>query len=284
MDRNLLARIAVAAAAIPIILWIAYQGGDWLLGMVGIFAVLAMWEYLKAEQISFSHPIAWFAIALVVISVLAERFGGPDRVRPAPHADQIRLTVLIGFFLATSLSYAVGRRQPSQLFATTTRLFWGVAYIALLYPFVYKVGAASGALPGGDLLLMLFAILWLGDTAAMGIGAWLGTHQLAPTVSPNKTIEGLIGGLVGALIAGLAIWWWRFAEAEWMTFVDAIILALGCSLVGQLGDLVESMWKRSRGIKDSSSIIPGHGGVLDRFDSLLFAAPFMYGYVRLIIL
>jgi phosphatidate cytidylyltransferase len=136
-----------------------------------------------------------------------------------------------------------------------------------------KISTASS---GGDLLLFLFGVLWVGDTAAMGVGKWLGRHKLAPAVSPNKTVEGFIGGFVGALAVGLLMAFWKFGQ---LPLYHVLFMALGCSLFGQLGDLVESMWKRSLGIKDSSDIIPGHGGVLDRFDSLLFAAPFMYGYL-----
>jgi phosphatidate cytidylyltransferase len=126
-------------------------------------------------------------------------------------------------------------------------------------------------------LLFLFGLLWIGDTAAMGIGSWLGRHKLAPTVSPNKTVEGFIGGLAGAVAVGLLMHFWRLPQ---IGLGHILIIALGCSLFGQLGDLVESMWKRSLGIKDSSRVIPGHGGVLDRSDSLLFATPFMYFYLH----
>jgi phosphatidate cytidylyltransferase len=126
------------------------------------------------------------------------------------------------------------------------------------------------------LLLFLFALLWVGDTCAMGFGKWLGKHKLAPGVSPNKTVEGFIGGIIGAVAIGVLMYYWKFHQ---MPFVHIMAISVGCSIFGQLGDLVESMWKRSLGIKDSSNIIPGHGGVLDRFDSLLFAAPFMYFYL-----
>ena len=93
-----------------------------------------------------------------------------------------------------------------------SRLTWGVLYICMFYPTVYGVsyvGGLSTGFSGGDLLLFLFGLLWVGDTAAMGIGAWLGKHKLAPTVSPNKTIEGFIGGIVGAIAVGVLMYFWK---------------------------------------------------------------------------
>jgi phosphatidate cytidylyltransferase len=161
-------------------------------------------------------------------------------------------------------------------------LIWGILYLGGLYPFVILLGTTAwlpyvDAFSGGDCLLFLFALLWVGDTAAMWVGSALGKHRLAPAVSPNKTIEGFIGGLLGAAVIGIVMALWKFSGLPWYHVLG---IAIGCSLFGQLGDLVESMWKRSLGIKDSSTLIPGHGGVLDRFDSLLFAAPFMYFYLK----
>jgi phosphatidate cytidylyltransferase len=153
-------------------------------------------------------------------------------------------------------------------------------YLGLTYPIVFLVGSGVRGLHGGDSLLFLFGILWLGDTAAMGVGKALGRRKLAPTVSPNKTVEGFFGGIAGGLVIGLIMYFWKFAG---LGIVHVLVVAAGCSVFGQLGDLVESMWKRSIGIKDSSAIIPGHGGVLDRFDSLLFAAPFMYFYFSIVV-
>ena len=169
-----------------------------------------------------------------------------------------------------------------MLFLSHSRLLWGFTYIIFLYPFVYAIngvyfGGGLASAGGGDRMLFLFAVLWVGDTAAMWIGSAVGKHKLAPTVSPNKTIEGFVGGLLGALAVGVLMIFWKFSSVSWY---HVLLIALGCSFFGQLGDLVESMWKRSLGIKDSSAIIPGHGGVLDRFDSLLFAAPFMWLYYQ----
>lgn len=296
MSRNLIARIAVSVAAIPIILWICYQGGLWLLGMITLFALVGMHEYLVAEGHTPVTAPYWgtFLAATVTFAILI--FGyialvddGPMRAADALGFGGIWILSAIAtlvFFVLSSILFALGHRPPGELFHTTTRLLWGLVYIAWLYPIVFLVGtfvpAVVGAgFAGGDLLLFLFAVLWVGDTSAMFFGMRFGRHKLAPAVSPNKTVEGFVGGIVGALAAGVAVYFVRFYEL--VPLYHVMIAAVGCSVFGQLGDLVESMWKRSLNIKDSSALIPGHGGVLDRFDSLLFAAPFLFAYFVLIV-
>ncbi len=245
-----------------------------------LFLSIATGEFLYNEGYRPVHLLFWLAVLTVVllyatIAGMALDFnarfgapvGGPDAV--------MALSLIVVFFLLTGMILAAGRETPVRLFQRHSRLVWGVLYLGCTYPVVFLVGNGGHGIHGGDAMLFLFGLLWIGDTAAMGIGSRLGRYKLAPAVSPNKTVEGFIGGVVGALAVGLLMYFWKFQSLGlWHTMT----VAAGCSVVGQMGDLVESMWKRSLDIKDSSSIIPGHGGVLDRFDSLLFAAPFMYAY------
>jgi phosphatidate cytidylyltransferase len=282
MSRNLIARIAVAVVAVPAILWISYRGGVWLFGMVMLFALLAAGEFLTREGFRPSGLIFWLGLVAIGLSIGVST-GFVDLSRLLTVEMSIYggvLAVLSAFFLITAMILVVGKESPAELFKRHARLMWGVLYLGLLYPFVYKVGQGLPTIGGGDCLLFLFALLWLGDTAAMGVGKWLGKHKLAPTVSPNKTVEGFVGGIVGALVIAVVMHFWRLPD---LGLVHLVFIALGASVFGQLGDLVESMWKRSLGIKDSSSLIPGHGGLLDRFDSLLFAAPFVYAYLHLVV-
>ncbi len=283
MSKNLITRISVAVVAIPAILWICYQGGAWLFGMTALFAMIAITEFLINENYKPSGISFWFAAVIVALMLLSrfESTAGWFWLQFLFSGT----TGIILFFLVSAMFFAIGKRPPADLFTGHSRLLWGVLYIGLLYPYVYLVGGTSSHLTallpsGGDWLLFLFGVLWVGDTAAMGFGRWLGRHKLAPAVSPNKTVEGFIGGILGALAVGVLMYFWKFQSLDWY---HVLVLSVGCSVFGQLGDLVESMWKRSVGIKDSSPIIPGHGGVLDRFDSLLFAAPFMFFYRFLII-
>jgi phosphatidate cytidylyltransferase len=278
MSKNLIVRICVAAVAIPVILWISYQGGGWLSGMVMLLALIGISEFLIAEGYGPGCPVFWGGLLATAV-LLLQALGIVD-------TGYTVMVMVTAVFLVSGMLFSIGRRPPAELFKSCSRLVWGILYIGLLYPFVSTIGNladTSVALPvsGGDALLFLFGVLWVGDTAAMGVGKALGKHKLAPAVSPNKTVEGFIGGIAGALLIGVIMCFWKF---EQVAFQHVMLLALGCSIFGQLGDLVESMWKRSLGIKDSSAIIPGHGGVLDRFDSLLFAAPFMSFYFSFVFL
>jgi phosphatidate cytidylyltransferase len=282
MSRNLATRIVVAAVAIPIILWICYQGGWWLLGMVAFFALAAMAEFLLNEGYTPGSSLFWVAMLAVILILVAIGYGLDESMEGSVTTyGSILLPVIVGTFVLSAMFNAIGKQPPDVLFVRSARFFWGVSYVVLLYPVVFLLGEVSrviGSVPfsGGDCLLFLFGVLWVGDTAAMGVGKWLGKRRLAPTVSPGKTVAGFVGGLLGALAVALLMVFWKFKLMPWY---HVLAIAMGASVFGQLGDLVESMWKRSLGIKDSSSIIPGHGGVLDRFDSLLFAAPFMLAYL-----
>lgn len=276
ISQNLIIRIVVSALAIPAVLWISYQGGAWLFGMVLCFSLIGIYEFLTQEKHKLNSLFFWMAIITVFLSFLLKtKHNLPgfslNFYEFSPHY------VLLIFFVVTAVLTAIKNEDPKILFEKHSRLVWGVAYITLLYPYVYLVGQGFGSVSGGDALLFLFALLWVGDTAAMGTGTLLGKHKLAPTVSPNKTVEGFVGGLCGAVAVAVII---HFTLLSQISLILLVICALGASLLGQLGDLVESMWKRSLGIKDSSGIIPGHGGLLDRFDSLLFAAPFVFYFFK----
>lgn len=135
---------------------------------------------------------------------------------------------------------------------------------------------------GARLILALYLIVWLGDTAAYFVGSLLGRHKLASRISPKKTWEGALGNLAGNIAGAFFV---KAAICTDWTAIDAVALGMILGVVGMLGDLVESSWKRSVGVKDSamdSFAIPGHGGMLDRVDSLVFAAPALYTYVRLV--
>lgn len=268
MNKNLLIRTAVAAVAIPIILWICYQDEPLLWGMVTLFALVAMAEFLIAEGYGFRSAVFWLGLLATIANMVSHLLG------PIFNWAYFHQLPLVLTFLVCAMVVTVGRRSPSELFTAHARLMWGTVYLFLLYPYVALVGVYTG-----DWLLFLFGLLWLGDTTAMFVGKAFGKHKLAPTVSPNKTVEGFVGGIVGAIIVAIILGFWRL---NMIPMWQLVLIAILCSVFGQLGDLVESMWKRSLNLKDSSSIIPGHGGVLDRFDSLLFAAPVMY-YAMLLI-
>ena len=172
------------------------------------------------------------------------------------------LTLLLGIVGFAEYYQLVQRMHPAS---APVWLLLGFGYIALgLLSFF------GTRVLGGTLWLLL--IVWATDIAAYEVGRRIGRTKLAPTISPNKTVEGFIAGLLGGLLIGL-IYGLCFMKAG---FVASLLIPLFISLLGQLGDLLESKVKRLAGVKDSGRLFPGHGGVLDRFDSLLLTSPFMY--------
>ncbi|HEX8750326.1 MAG TPA: phosphatidate cytidylyltransferase [Nitrospira sp.] len=152
----------------------------------------------------------------------------------------------------------------------------GLLYIGL--PLSYLV--MIRLLPQGEwFLLFLLLVTWAADTGAYYVGTLCGQHALAPRISPKKTIEGLVGGFLGAMVFAYIARWWFLSE---LSGLDCLVLAVLLTLAGLWGDLAESAIKRSVGAKDSGGILPGHGGMLDRLDSLLFTAPAFYYYVTFI--
>jgi len=269
MSRNLLIRTLVAVIFGPAIIYLCYLGDYWLFGMLMIFAAIGIGEYVWNLRICPSSVLFWltmlFTLAIVAVSILIDFSSG--------------LILLTGYFMCLGMILAIRNESPTELFRLNSALLWGAAYIGLLYPFPAYIRNVSDS-NGGHWLLFLFGTLWLSDTLAMGVGKWLGQRKLAPTVSPNKTVAGFIGGMLGGIVVAVIMHYWLLHEiAFWHLLIGGLLV----SVVGQLGDLVESCWKRSYGIKDSSAIIPGHGGVLDRFDSLLFAAPALFWFLHYLV-
>ena len=152
----------------------------------------------------------------------------------------------------------------------------GMLYVGLTLSYLVLVRL----LPEGELLLFfLLLVTWAADTAAYYVGTLYGQRALAPRISPKKTVEGLAGGLVGATLVAYAARWTFVPE---FSNIDTLVLALFLTLAGLWGDLVESAIKRGVGVKDSGDLLPGHGGMLDRLDSLLFTAPAFYYYVTFV--
>jgi phosphatidate cytidylyltransferase len=148
----------------------------------------------------------------------------------------------------------------------------GIVYVCVWLSFLVVIRNDA---EGIQWIFFILLVLWMGDTGAYIVGSMMGRTKLYPSVSPNKTIEGALSGLLFSLLTGLAC---RKIFLPDISLVHCILLTAGIALIGQLGDLCESVFKRERGFKDSGTILPGHGGVLDRIDSLLFAAPFLYYY------
>ena len=194
-----------------------------------------------------------------------------------------RWEILIGLCLFVLLALAVLTLR-SPLEQAVKSLAFSILGLIYLYLFAFwilirQLPAATGYdyASGGHWMVSLFLMVWSCDTAAYFGGKGLGRHKLAPLISPHKTREGAVFGFLGAIFAAVVIHYLFFAS---LRLTDLLVIALLVAILGQLGDLFESLLKRSAQLKDTSTLIPGHGGVLDRFDSLLFVSPWVYLYLR----
>jgi phosphatidate cytidylyltransferase len=176
--------------------------------------------------------------------------------------------------------------EMNKALASASATAFGVVYVALLASFLIGVRMLSdSAKPAtvshlsSKLLTMFFAMVMMTDTGAYYTGRLIGRHKLAPRVSPGKTIEGAVGGFVMAVVTGFLCKLIFFPE---IPLAHALVLGAAIGAIGQIGDLAESMLKRGAGVKDSGNLLPGHGGMLDRIDSILFCAPILYYYSRLV--
>jgi phosphatidate cytidylyltransferase len=246
-------RILTAAVAIPLVLLITIFSPDWLFALiVGLVAAAAAEEFWElGHKKGIGRPPKWFLAGplLVAISFL---HGFEWVVASVAIAGVVLLTATV---LSGSLESAFG------------------SVVTGLSSLVYCAGTLGFLiLIPRQWILVLFAIVWIGDAAAYYGGRALGKHLLAPKVSPKKTVEGAIAGLFGSILIGVAGGTWVLHQ-PWLTMTFVSVLT---AILGQIGDLAESVLKRSAGVKDSSSILPGHGGILDRLDSLFFATPIFY--------
>jgi phosphatidate cytidylyltransferase len=192
---------------------------------------------------------------------------------PFSGGDRLALACITGFFLAFALLFLFRIRDITTAARDIAYAVLGFLYIPFLLMHLVMLHRTTY---GWQWLLVIMLIVMTNDSAAYYTGCAFGRHRLYPLVSPKKSIEGALGGVAGSICGTLLA---RFTFFPQLPLADALVTAVVIGILGQTGDLFESLLKRSFGVKDSGSIIPGHGGVLDRLDSIIFAAPAMYYYV-----
>lgn len=259
------------AATVSLILW---GSSVLLLAAALLIALLGLWEFYRLCEAAGVPPIRipGYLLALAFcLLFLAER-GAPRTLPFAPSVGWVNALAALAFgaalWLGLSLLPGWGglRLLRSPRFATLL----GPAYISIPLYLLVWVREQHGPW----LLLFGLAVIWAGDTAGYFIGKSFGKHKSSPLVSPNKTWEGTFASFAASLlVALLAVIGFRYGR-----FLELLALAAALNVAGQLGDLAESALKRSAGVKDSSNLVPGHGGVLDRIDAMLFAAPVLWYY------
>lgn len=276
MASNMTRRVAFAAAAIPLALLVVWYGGWPLALLVATVAALGVRELFAIAESQGYTPLRFSGVALALAF--------PLLVHAALAYPHIGAWIdgmwpfLVGLGLVIWLAELLWQRAPTQrpLGAISVTLF-AVAYAAVLPAFLLGIRhGAHGERSWAGTVLVFFplVVVWVCDSAAMFAGKAIGGPRLAPVISPGKTRVGGVAGLLGGLAVAplFALWLFPMVGVE-LGLAPALLLALGLSGVGQLGDLAESLFKREAGVKDSSNLIPGHGGVLDRFDALYVVLP-----------
>ncbi len=280
-------RLAVAAIGIPLVIVLLIVGGWPLTAVIGLIAVLATWELFAMAEPGGTRAFfgigAAGSLAIVILAGVTRSYR-----TAAPWA----LGVVLAVFLLSS-TMAIKRRWPGGRPLTAVSLtLLGVILgggcfsfaLFLRYPPQAMGAGLAPPLSGPRLLAFPIAVTWVGDSAAYFVGSMLGRHKLIPPVSPGKTVEGGVAGLLGALLVG-AILGWTFLSFHPSTVVSVLVGGAMGTLLGfaaQVGDLAESVNKREAGVKDSGRLLPGHGGILDRFDALMFTLPVTYVLVQLL--
>ncbi|MEX2181093.1 MAG: phosphatidate cytidylyltransferase [Gemmatimonadaceae bacterium] len=274
-------RVLFAAAAIPVVALAVFVGDAPLTVLLSLVAGLGAWEFARLAAAAGHRPLMRTGIvlaALIPLMVHALRLG-----YWVPPFSWVALVV------PALLTLALWRRGSlgAPLGAVATTLL-GVWYTGGLLSFVYALRYhrfAVGAVAGALLVAFPVVLTWLNDSGAFFAGKRFGKRKLMPSVSPAKTVAGAVGGLVVSVVAA-----WLYARLVLGPYAGlglslgaVVLFGVAVSAAAQLGDLVESLLKREAGVKDSSTLIPGHGGVLDRTDSLLFAVPVAYVLLDLLL-
>jgi phosphatidate cytidylyltransferase len=259
-------RLLTAAFLIPLAWYLCKRGPFPLfLAAALLLAVIGAWECATILRRRGSHPFPWFAVLASFCVVFSFA-----RSEPFPTAGAVLTAVAL---LVPALSM-LRRDTPELMLDAAMTTYFPVLFVGLPMGFVVALEHIPGT-NGPDLLLLAMLCVTLSDTGAFYLGSALGKHKLAPTISPKKTWEGAAGGVLGSVLAALIAHFWFFQK---LPLGHALALAVVLCAAGIVGDLAESMLKRAAGVKDSSALLPGHGGVLDRVDSLLVAAPVLYYY------
>ncbi len=312
---NFAQRVVTSAVAIPVVLLLCLTGGVWFFLFIAAVSALALREFYLITAAKGARPQVWTGILagfFVNLCFFHARFSSAligwlhDLGWSTPFPSQTQMLVIGLVVVVMVLAIVELFRNDGSAVLNITSTVTGIMYVALfLGTFIglrelfvqgdfpahrYFGPGAAASTPamwgevyrwGGYTVISVLSMIWICDTAAQLTGMAIGRHKLFPRVSPNKSWEGAVAGFIFAILSALAA---RALVLDYLGTGDAIVLGCIVGIAGQTGDLFESTLKRDAGVKDSSNLLPGHGGVLDRFDSLLFVAPLAYIYIDYILL
>ena len=282
-------RVATAAVLVPLTVGVVLWGSTALVSMViAVATLLALFEYFAlGEAIGHRAYRFWTATCALLLvfvqwwGVSRQAYGFPRRLTVKSGVDYLFATPLtieevFFFFVLGIATLTLFTRRPLVEVLPAAGIS-ASGFILVAFPLSFAVPLHGTGAEGPALLLFAMVIIWVSDTAAYFVGRSIGKHALAPKLSPNKTWEGTVAGFLGSVAVA-------FAFVPWVNvpLVHLLGMAAVGNIAGQVGDLLESGYKRSAGIKDSGSLLPGHGGVLDRIDALILAIPVVWYYWILI--
>lgn len=258
---NLLLRVITAVVLLPLVLWVVWLGGWPLFGLMTLVTLIALYEYFHMWA---GRDIPMIATGMVLgivpglVSMLYPQYLGEAIIAAM-------MITILGFTLNPGPFETTWKRMATSVL--------GLAYCGVTCSFLYRVRVEHPEAEGRGWVYLILFVTWANDTCAYFAGRFLGKHKLFPLLSPKKTWEGAVGGLLGSLAAAVAGHFWF---APHLGLLEALAIGLVAGVLAPLGDLAESLLKRSFEAKDSGVLLPGHGGLLDRIDAMLVTAPFVY--------
>jgi len=262
------ARELTTLVAMPFAIWVIGWANEYVFDVtMALIAGLALYEFLVLGERKGYRVPKTICIAVMLFIV------GAFVLEP--------ISVEMGVFIALLVipsSYVFSRGELEEALPSSAVAVMATLYVGMLGGSIIRI-RNDFPIDGPKLVFFLLIVVWIGDAGAYYVGKTFGKHRLSPRISPKKSIEGLAGGIATSIIAAIVI---HFTFFPRFPLVHAAIAGVILSFCGVVGDLAESMWKRSAAVKDSGTLIPGHGGFLDRFDSIFFTAPLLYVYWVLI--
>lgn len=254
-------RLLSGAVYVAVLIFCCWYHQITYLILLYVFMIICIFEFQK--MISFKSLFTYFIATLLMSSFYFYDY-----------QYQLILLAILALFLAfIPLLFDKKGQQPTRYLGN---LFLSVLYIALPLSMLVKIPFLKSETYQSSIILGIFVLVWVNDSFAYLTGNFLGKHKLLKHISPKKTIEGFAGGFIFTLIAGFLL----STQIQILSSNDWLVISFIIGIFGVLGDLVESMFKRKASVKDSGNIIPGHGGVLDRLDSIIFATPFIFAYLH----
>ena len=267
--KEVIVRFLSGVLYISIFLFSLFMSREWYIGLLFILAVITLNEFLKLVNLK---GIIVYIILAISFYFLADMT--PEEIDEIANSVLILLsvTILVNLFLIRDILVLnkTSLFKSKRYFCIIFYIISGFVFLSLI-PFTNKVFEPK-------IILGIFILVWTNDTFAYLVGKGVGKRKLMEKISPKKTIEGFFGGMAGALLASFIF----FKFTSIYNLIFWLFLALLVSVLGTIGDLIQSKFKRLAGVKDSGNIMPGHGGVYDRLDSIVFASPFIYLFIIII--